>query len=79
MSFYRIYPLDRTGRIQLPLEADCADDGEAIRHARGLGGRIRHGCEVWHATRFLGRFHFEGEPGAGAAGRNALPEVAPTA
>jgi hypothetical protein len=67
MSFYRVYPLDPAGRVLAPLDADCADDTEAIVFARDLGQQVRHGCEVWQMTRFVGRFYFEGARAPAAA------------
>lgn len=81
MPHYRIYPLNAAGRIGFPIDADCPDDGAAIRAARELDARLQHGCEVWELTRFLGRFHFHAErprsepvrPEAVRAGRLTQP------
>ena len=59
MPQYRIYPLNPAGRIGAPVDAECADDAAAILVARDLQEHVRHGCEVWELTRFLGRFHFQ--------------------
>ena len=60
MTHYRIYPLNASGRIGRPVDADCPDDTSAIIAARELEARMQHGCEIWELTRFLGRFHFHG-------------------
>lgn len=46
MPFYRLYTLDRMGRIRLADWIKARDDAQAIASAR----RISHGarmCEVW--------------------------------
>jgi len=60
MPFYRIYPLNAAGRVQQPVDAECADDAAALVAASLLEDRVANGCEVWELTRFLGRFHFAG-------------------
>jgi hypothetical protein len=62
MSLYRIYPLDRAGRVGSPMDAEFDDDREAVLYARGLGEKVRDGCEVWRLTHFVGRFHFQPSP-----------------
>jgi hypothetical protein len=72
MPFYRIYPLGPNGRVQPPVDAECADDASALVAASLLDDRVANGCEVWELTRFLGRFHFQ-------APRYPLHEAAPHA
>ncbi len=58
MPHYRIYPLNGAGGPGAPVDAECADDSAALLAARDFDERLRHGCEVWELTRFLGRFYF---------------------
>lgn len=74
---YRIYPLDGSGRIQSPIDLDCEGDTAAIAAARELGLKVRHGCELWHVTRFVGRFHFAAPAPEIPANEIAAPELAP--
>ena len=52
---YRIYQLDKQGRIEGSVDASCEDDKQAVVLAEQLtasGGQI----EVWAMHRLVGRF-----------------------
>ena len=48
---YRLYFLDREGRIRRAMDLDCDDDAEAVQamEARDEGG----GMELWEAARLV--------------------------
>ena len=54
MTNYRIYMLDRTGRVVTGSDADCRDDATALGWAATtLGTDVR--AEIWQGTRCVGR------------------------
>lgn len=53
MPHYRIFSLDRAGHFIDVQEIFCTGDAEAIRAAGKLA--VRHGREVWHRGRLVGR------------------------
>ena len=67
---YRLYCLDRTGRISFAEWIDADADAEAVGQARALkNGAIR--CEVWEAQRLVAVFGADGLDGS-PAGAEAI-------
>ena len=57
MPAYRLYRLDRAGKIEAAEWIAADDDAQAIQLARETGGA----CELWDRGRLVGRFE-EGQP-----------------
>ena len=55
MVGYRLYCLDRAGRIDLADWLDAADDDDAIDQARSLKNGARM-CELWQRDRLVTNF-----------------------
>jgi hypothetical protein len=53
MNYYRIYGLDRAGRITFGDHFECRDDGHAMEIGRGLLGRFP-AVEIWQEARRVG-------------------------
>ena len=58
MLAYRFYVLKSDGRIETASNHECADDADALDHARKIIGEKP--IECWQGTRRLFRFHPDG-------------------
>jgi len=72
---YRIYLLNGSDRIVAGLDAQCADDDDALRlAARAVG--VHPAAEVWSGPRKVGRV---GDPAASGPGPEEPFEACPCA
>ena len=60
MKSYRIYIVDRDGRLQLGRAFEAADDVAAVVQARSTPPRGRT-AELWEGGRMVGRVSKDGE------------------
>jgi hypothetical protein len=67
---YRLYTVDRAGRLQPSLAFDCPDDRSAVEQARAQGV-LGEAAELWQGGRLLGRFSKLGVFTAAAEGQAA--------
>jgi len=70
MAHYRLYCLDGAEKITAAEWIEAADDGEAVRIARGMKKSVM--CEVWDRSRLVARVSAftspDGATGSAAAG-----------
>ena len=60
LAEYRLYCLDKRGRIARRQELEAIDDGAAIEVARRL--EPDHDCELWSGSRKVALVPKDGEP-----------------
>jgi hypothetical protein len=66
MPRYQFHRLPEGGGDLHPIEKTLFNDAAAMR--RAIGDEFPHGCDVWQAQRYVGRFH-----------RATIPPAAPEA